>query len=410
MSHYTTRSPTNLPAKHTPITKGESPMAQQQQMSNLAKKLGARLSAANEATIGKPVDTGTRRLPPGIREGIARLSTMYTKDYTEGALKGESFFRASAIVVYPEMHNGEKVSGAVTSVMVSLCDIKAEGDRKAKSFEENFKVMRDTIMSLGIAECKETKATDPTGERTWAYWQAAMQMLTDQQRAKTNPVYVQFSTRGWTPPAKPGQPKPEERVIENWHGLATPEQVAKLFGGHGKPDPASAVQESNGAVQSVSTDPPPAPTFDEFAPSEYSLADEVGALVATATQEEGEDAQAATMRLQELAIAAGWSKEQVDAASDWAQVGDMALSGPSEQAETPILTVGSRWMYSRRTKDGTVMKDKNGKDFPAVEVEVTSLDNGKQTCTIKTTKDNKPVLDVFKKNPAVVKWEWLEAK
>jgi hypothetical protein len=172
----------------------------------------------------EPVDTGYRPVGPGIRNGIAKLITMYTKQYEDDTngpgTKGRTFFRASAIVVLPERHEREKIAGQITSVVIPLCDMPAKGQRKAVSFSENWHKLKKLFKLLGVAPCPETPTTDPTGQRAEAYFFAAMKTLTDPVRVDTNPVYISFSTRGWTPPATKAQPNPQEMVFETWHGLA----------------------------------------------------------------------------------------------------------------------------------------------------------------------------------------------
>lgn len=402
----------------------------QQQNSSFASRLGGRVAQANVEHKDKPVDTGNRRLPAGIRSGVAKLSAMYTKQQTEEnglTPKGETFFRASAIALLPKEHNGEKVEGLVTQVMIPLCDIPAKGQRKAKTFSEQWYEFQNLFKLLGIAPPNETLQTDPTGQRTEAYYFAAMQALTDPKRPQ-GPVYITFSTRGWTPPPTPLKPKPDPMVFEEWHGLATPEQIANV---NGQYTPAAGFQD-NTAAPTVPTfnefDPPPTTTTQESAPvnDQQDPADVVAALVETAMNDpEGatEEGAAAAAQLEEMAWAAGWSKEHTKTAADWAAVGDMILNPPSSGTEaTPptgngqatlgskqlVVGVGSKWKFCKRTKEGAKLKNNKGEEFPPQEVEVVTVDNENKTCTLKTAKDGKDVIDIRSKKPVVVKWEWLE--
>ena len=396
-------------------------MPVQTQMSSFAQRLGGRVAQANAEHHDKPVDTGNRRLPSGIRSGKAKLSAMYTKQQTEDnskTPKGETFFRASAIVMSPEHHNGEKVAGLVTQVVIPLCDVPSKGQRKAASFSDNWYEFQNLFKLLGIAPPNETLQTDPTGQRTEAYYFAAMKTLCDPQRP---PTYIEFSTRGWTPPKTQQQPNPEEMVFETWHGLA------QLDAQH---DPGAGVTEAPAV--------PDQPPFNEFAPPPHSqvtppaptaptsavdVADEVAALVETAMNDpEGatEDGAAASARLEVLAWAAGWTKEQTAGAADWAAVGDMALNPPNvgETASNPPtannpnpavpVMVGGKYKFAKRTKDGAKLKNGNGEEFPPQEVEIVTVDVDAKTCTVKTVKDGKDVVDIRSKKPIAVKFEWLE--
>ena len=386
-------------------------------MSSFAKKLGGKVAQANAEHHDAPVDTGNRQLPAGIREGVAKLSTMYTKEYDKGDLKGQTFFRASAIVISPAEFDGHKVAGGITSVMVPLCDIPAKGDRKAKTFSENFCEFQNVFKLLGVAACPETPATDPTGQRTEAYFFAAMKMLTDPTRVKTNPVYIEFSTRGWTPPATALKPKPEPMVFETWHGLAKY---------NGQVDPAAGVTDSAAATQPSPMSAPPSTNHQQPPQTQPQAdvgdpADIVAALVETAMNDpEGatDEGMMASKQLEELAWSAGWSKEQTAGATDWAQVGDMALNAPTAPApantatpanvEPAVPTVGSKWMFCKRTKDGAKLKNNKNEEFPPQEVEVIGVNDTTKTCTVKTTKDGKTVVDIRSKQPVEVKFEWLE--
>ena len=392
------------------------------------------MAEANAEHRDKPVDTGNRRLPAGIRAGVAKLSSMYTKQQTEDngkTPKGETFFRASAVVMTPEQHGGEKVAGMVTQVVIPLCDVPAKGQRKAASFSDNWYEFQNLFKMLGIAPPNETKQTDPTGQRTEAYYFAAMKALCDPQRPG-GPVLVEFSTRGWTPPATPAQQKPEEMVFETWHGLASPEKVAAV---NGQYDPGAGVTEgtTSRTAEFNEFDPPSPPTqtdsqrgaappptngpAPQYQPDDDAdPADTVAALVEVATDDPDgvtEDGAAAAKQLEKMAWAAGWTPAQTKAADDWSQVGDMALNPPTADitpspSQAVPVAVGSKYKFAKRTKDGAKLKNTKGEEFPPQDVEVVTVDPDNKTCTLKTTKDGKPVVDIRSKQPIVVKLEWLE--
>lgn len=417
------------------LRKGKSMPVQQQKMASFARQLGNQVAAANAEHADKPVDTGNRRPPAGIKNGVAKLSSMYLKEYEDdkSGLKGKVFFRASAVIVSPEEFDGQKCAGLVTSVVIPMCDVPAKGMRKAKSFSDNYFEFQNIFKLLGVAPCPETPQTDPTGQRTEAYFVAAMNMLTDPNRVKTNPVYVSFSTRGWTPGPTPAQPKPDEMVLEYWHGLAT---------WNGKVDPAGAVQHTQSLQPDAGTPAPPPAPVPTAVPShngpptsaadglptdvesqddqgDQDPADVVTALVEVAMNDpEGatEDGASASAQLEEMAWSMGWSKDQTANAADWAAVGDMALNAPGNSAsadpESPSTgqdpTVGSRWKFTKRTKDGEKLKNGKGEEFPPQDVEVVSVDTTNGTCTVKSAKDGKDIVDIRTKKPVDVKFEWLE--
>jgi hypothetical protein len=386
-------------------------MPVQQQMSSFAGRLGAEVARANAQHKDAPIDTGNRRLPAGIRNGKAKIQSMYTKQQTEDSgktPKGETFFRASAVVVSPTEHAGQKVAGMVTSVMIPLCDIPAKGMSKGKSFSDNWFEFQNLFKLLGIAPPNEPGNDEAAGRRIEAYYFAAMKTLTDPQRP---PTFVEFSTRGWTPPKTQQQPNPEEMVFETWHGLAdmtTPH------------DPAGSVTVNGQAsTPSVPFEEPPRGVIVH--PDPVDLADEITSLIEVAMGDpngDTEDGAAAAARLEDLAFANGWTKEQTGNAADWAAVGEMALNKPEAVApatppppptgSTTTISVGYKAKFTKRTKDGVKLKSNKGEALPPQEVEVTSMDTTNKTCTVKAVKDGKDVVDLRSKQPVQVKWEWLE--
>lgn len=259
---------------------------------------------------------------------------------------------------------------------------------------------------------------------------AAMKTLTDPVRTKTNPVYISFTTRGWIPKLTPAEiqsgAKAEERVQEEWHGLADPEAVAAL---NGRMAPAAQVRVNAAAMQPDNHQPPPVPTTHEpvtVQPSPDGLpspgsSEEIDSLVALATDDpkgETEDGKQAIMRLNEYAGVQGWTEEEIGAADSWEEVGNMAREAPADQSEgngldeanaSPI-EIGSKWMFKRRSKEGTPLVNSKKEEFPPIEVEVLDISVDAQTCHVSSTKDGKVITDVRTKKPFVVKLEWLEPK
>lgn len=416
-------------------------MPPQQQNSSYAARLGARVAQANVEYRDKPIDTGNRRLPGGIKSGIAKLSSMYTKlqEKEEGGKtpKGETFFRASATVILPVEHNGVRTAGMITQQIIPLCDIpakKGEGyESKAVSFNENWNNFRSLFVLLGIKEPVGPQydiTGDPVrdqaaGMAIEAYYNAAMKALTDPQRPG-GPVYIEFSTRGWKSPKRANETEEqfrnrEEMVFETWHGLADPKKLQQCSpievaneipssppsNGHAAP-PAPFEEPPRGQVVMPDSTPEPETVED--------LADTVAALVETALSDPDgatEEGAAASARLEELAWANGWTKEQTKNATDWAMVGDMAIDPPAkgmaQQVNLPTLpTVGSRWKFAKRTKEGAKLKNSKGEDLPPQEVEVVTVNADDKTCTVKSVKDGKDVTDFRSKKPINIKWEWLE--
>lgn len=402
-------------------------MPMQQQNASFARRYQTRVAQANVQCKDAPATLGQQRLPPGVKNGIARVQEMYVGEYKDDAngpnTKGLPFFRMACVAVFPHhTESGLRVAGIQTSKIVSLCDLPKKGWREATTFEQGYTEMQSMIRAFGIQPCPHTPQSDPSGLQIETYWFAAMKTICNPAK----PRYIKFSTRSWTP-AKPatwkeGDEVPEARTIENWEGVATDEEVAKM---NGQYDPTA------GAADAPSTTPhttgpdglpinPTLPTNAQIhAQSDngaeaQSLEDEVTALVAIAMDDpngETEDGAEAGRRLEQLAWDNGWEKAQTINAANWEEVGSMALSTPEEAAATysgPAPTVGSKWKFCKRDSEGVNLKNRKGEDFPPQEVEVVTVNTDTKTCTLKTTKDGKDVTDIKTKKPVNAQWSWLE--
>lgn len=391
-------------------------MVMQQADSNFFQRYGQRIAQAHAQHKDKPVDTGIMRLPPGIDGGIAKLQVLEvrTQDKETGKVpKGEKYLFAQAIVLSPQEVKGRRVAGLHTFQYIPLCDIPAKGLRKAVSFNDNWNAYQNMfkLLSNNTIVCQETPQTDPTGQKTWAFYIAAAASLTDPKRPG-GPVHIEFSTRGWTPPATQLQPNPEELVFETWHGLASAAALAPL-NGQLTHNPSTGVNVIESPPVMGADDLPLVGQQSENPNDPGDLEVEIAQLVAIANNDpegETEEGQAAMMRLQEMAMEGGWSEDQIREAT-WDQVGDMAKWGPSEDDhinEQSPVTVGSKWHFAKRDKNGAKLKNKEGHELPPVEVEVVSVDEENSTCTVKGVKDGRTLINIGTKKPIVVKFQWLE--
>jgi len=120
-----------------------------------------------------------------------------------------------------------------------------------------------------------------------------------------------------------------------------------------------------------------------------------------------EEGKAAIAQLQEMALAAGASEEQVANASSWAEVAAMAMGELPQQDEIQAPAVGAVVKFCKRDSKGEKLSGKDKKPFPPQEYTVATVDAAAKTCTLKT-KDGKDLVGIGSKKPTVVKWEWLE--
>lgn len=401
-------------------------MPVQSQPSTLAQRFGSRIAQANAEHKDKPLDLGGfKRLPPGIKNGVGKLSSVVMKVYSQTekiqALRGNEYLHVAGVVMSPEYApNGEKVVNEQMYLRFPLCDIPANPQNKfskAKSFNDNWYEFQQFFKRFGIDPPNENPQTDPTGVRTLAYYNAAIQSLNNGR-----PRYYHFETRAWRP-----QGATEDRIEEEWgkeiewNGQVDPGAGVTV---NTQPEPmtqAPSVLNPNPTQQSES--------FNELASGEVDAADVITSLVEVAMadpQGTTPDGVSAGQQLEDAAWKNGWTKEQTAGAADWAAVGDMALNPPTPEQKFPNSptitaaagtgntaahqgpTIGSKHRFAKRTKDGARLKDNKGQEFPAQEVEVLTVDPATKTCTVKGTKDGKPIVDIRSKQPVAVKFEWLE--
>lgn len=362
----------------------------------MAKKLGAKLVNAHAQHKDAPPDVGNARLPDGIEDGIAQLRDIKIGEYKEGDHKGQLFFMAQAVLVEPKEHNGRSVAGMRTTAgPVPLCDTpKSKG--KKKTFADHYAVFLNHLKLLGVETEKNAAGTPDEVE---AFLMASIDILKKQQ--------PYFTIRTWK--GKPTTEFPNPRVNEEWGPVCeySPSD-----------DPSAGMTDSDGGPPMNPTEPfteppqsPPPATPTASAPSPE---DEVQALVEVCLGDpnsktpEGADAAA---RLAELALAAGFTEKQITDCPSWADVGALALGiapdAPPEEAKPAAPAKGAKYKFQRRDSRGAPLVNvKDKKPFPAIEVEVLTVDDAAKTVTCKGA-DGKTVSGLDKK-PTVIKWEWLE--
>lgn len=392
-------------------------MPVQVQKSTLAKRLGAKLVEAHLKHKDAPVKVdGGGSLPDGIENGVARLQRMSFGTYKPGTKSaGKEYFMVEAIMVAPKyfVKDGQKIKieGArVKPKMITLDDTpEAEGEHAKKTFAEHYFDFQNLFKVFGV-EPPET--TDPQAVQN--YYEAAAKSLTD---GKNNP---HFKLRTWKgKKATEGKYKDKEPLTqESWGDMCeyTPvgDDVADGMSAAGTSDvapPPSTTMSQESFNEFASN----TPNADDAQPGDTPAdpSDEIAALVETANADPDnttDAGKAAKIRLEELAVAAGATPEQVGQAADWEAVAAMALGIMPEEptsAAPAVPTVGQKAKFKKRDSKGDPLKDgKTKAEFAAQEIEIVTVDTEKQTVTAKG-KDGKPVQGLDRK-PTQIKWEWLE--
>lgn len=383
-------------------------MPVQVQKSTLAKRLGAKLVEAHLKHKDAPVKVdGGGRLPEGIENGVARLQRMSFGVYKPGTkLAGKEYFMVEAIMVAPKHFTTKdgvsvKVEGARTQPKIIPLDDTPDAEGEKKTFADHYFDFQNMFKRFGV-EAPETQ--DPQAVQN--YYEAAAKSLTNGEK---NP---HFAVRTWKGAKQTvGKYKDKEPLVQESWG-----DVCEYH-----PTSDSVVDGMTAASNGQITPPPSTEmrqdSFNEFpnasTDSTEALADpsdEIAALVEIANNDPEnttDDGKAAKIRLEELAVAAGATVEQVGAAADWEAVAAMALGIMPEETAATMPTVGQKAKFRKRDSKGDPLKDAKTKaEFAAQDIEVVTVDTDKQTVTAKG-KDGKPVQGLDRK-PTQIKWEWLE--
>lgn len=399
-------------------------MPVQVQTTNLAQKLGKRLTAAYNATKGKPVreDKGAR-LPAGINGGVAQLISIkygkYKADSKKG-LAGKDYIMFQAIAVSPESHEGSRVAG--TPLQPKIIPYDDTPELPKKTFAEHWDDIQNLFQQLGVNQPDvDHVPEDQRHMAIWDYYQAAITHLTADQ---TKRPY--FSFRTW---------KGEKQTTGPYAGKEplTNETWGRKIEYNGVADPGAGVTEhqpgTNGDTTALQpepfTEPPMGSTaeatqeaggVDPNVSEEPSQEDIIMALVEVAntspvdgeSEEETNQRADAADQLKQYALAAGATEEQVTNAENWEAVAAMALGNLPEAAASADPKVGDARKFKKRNTKGEPLADvKNKKVFPPIDIEIVSVDAKNKTVTAKD-KAGKPVTAIGGKTPLAIKWEWLE--
>lgn len=116
-------------------------MPKQETKSSVLKSLKGKVATAIKKHKDDPVDYGNMRIPAGIVNGVARLTTAEFATYKKGDNVGKPYCRLAGVVVEPKTiidakGNVVPVEGCQTSIMIPLCDTK-NGKGEVVSFESH---------------------------------------------------------------------------------------------------------------------------------------------------------------------------------------------------------------------------------------------------------------------------------
>lgn len=196
-------------------------------------------------------------VPAGIKNGIAELTSVGLQEYKSGDHKGEPFFIGKAVVQEPTTHEGKKAAGLTITTTIPLTDRPEwTGEPDEEQFYDR---MCKTLQHLGV----ETSSLG-SGDL-----EAAMNAL-----SKKDGIYFKFST---------GQGKGGS-IYSNWYQRVD-------YQPQDSSDNGVEIEEEEETID-----------WDEVA----KLADK-------------ENSQA-QLKIQEAAMEAGVTEEQMEAAKSWVEV------------------------------------------------------------------------------------------
>lgn len=357
-------------------------MPPQKAPSKLMQKLGDRARRHVLENADKEAEFGRIDLPPGVK-GYAQLKSIEFAEYKTGDNKGKYYMRAVGVVVEPEYFRDQngvetKVGGQQTSIMVPV------EETSTKSFEENIERAENELKKLGLSAEDIRSYNGDIEEMAAALVSAA--------------PYFKFSTS----PRKNMQTGQVDGIWENWNGTdpnytppdaqegavneapASPPPPPKAAP---KTPPAAAPKTQTTKPGTKATAPKAAPTPPTPPPVEYRDDEDVDSLIERAN---GDDTEAQE-KLSEMAVAKGYSEEDVSGAPSWQVIGDWIKGEDGEASseepaadESPIPAVGETYYY-------TPPKDpKNPKAaVKKHEVDVTAVNEAKQTADLKSLDDPK---------------------
>lgn len=366
-------------------------MPVQKTTSSVLAKVQNKLKAAMAAHANDETDYGFQRIPPGILNGVAQLTSVTFDVYKTGKNQNQPYCRMAGVVVEPKeiVVNGVVVPvvGLQTSQMFPLCDT-VTSKNESVSFDQNAAKLLNAFRKVGVetAGATDIESLGRVAEEAGPYFRFATKPKKDQQTGQeTGEAWEEwYGSKGledYTPPdadavedeteEAPARPtaKPSANGVVG-HNKAKNDRFAKQYG---------ATEKTLGKTAALALE-----EFDEF-----------GDLDGLATRADDGDADAAG-ELETMAKAAGVPAEAVKDTANWGEVAELirGAGAPAadeeeaveeETADEPeefVPVVGNVYMYR------PVVKGKAGKP---VEVEVTEIQFKTQTVTAKNLDDAKVV-------------------
>jgi hypothetical protein len=379
-------------------------MPVQKSAPGLFSKYGKVVVTSVATHINDEIKPGFQRVPPGITNGVARLTECGFKQYKDGKNKGEYYFYAVGAVQSPEsvVVNGTAVpcQGLQTRIQESVCQT-GEGD-KTVTVDKHLANILQELRKLWGEGFPEFDGKDTTFYETVA---AAI--------ADAKP-YFRFSTsvrkgQEYFDPKTREKKMGEDGVWENWYGNKGLENYVPEDTDNGGVADSTAttstpsddsVPTSNADGAEGHAEPTPA---NEDQPDLATLAESAdGMTVEEAMTEGGPGAQ-----LKAIALGLGISEEDFDNAPNFTTAAELITNvgeseqGPPAEKETPPAEPekpaepmkGETWGYT------IIGKDKKKKQ---IEVEITAVYKKNKTVDLLNATDKKTTYKGIKWDQLIV--------
>lgn len=315
-------------------------------VSGLAQKLGRKLEEAvllhrKDETV---YDTGGG-LPAGIEGGIAQLVDCKFSQIAPGKQNaGQYVFYAAGVVLEPKEFQGQMIEGLRTQITEPLFETPG---RSRVTIEDHVRWILNEMRKLGV----------DTSGATADDLEALATALKEQK------PYFRFRTwKGAKATDGPYKDR-EPRVQHVWNGVCNYVKEGPLEAG--------AVQDN---TEEVGNDDEPS----------------LDSLVASA--EDGDEF--AQDQLRQMAMEAGITEDEVDAATDWETVRDMIVSaqrsgagdeGPGDEEEEEDEEEDEESIPVK----GDIVYYKPPKSKKVLECEITAVFEGKRVVNLKSSEDGR---------------------
>lgn len=348
--------------------------------SSVVGKLGANVRKAfDKAKTNEVVLGGGGDLPEGIEMGVARLTMCKFDKYKNGPNAGQWFFMARASVVAPDQHNGISLLGLSTQIGPEpVCDTpNAQG--KKKTLQDHVDWITNQL-KLIYGNNEEFESLDLSED---GVLESVAQTLQEEK------PYIRFRT--WKG-KKLKETDPEPRVQHDWRGRTT-------FNGEIADDVVDN-QDVDEVVDEVAKDEPAA---DE--PEAEADEVDIDALVESADGGD-EDAQE---KLQNMALEAGVSEDDIQGAKNWGEVAGLIRLGNEAESEAESESEAEKTPEKGNVYKVKLIDPKTKKKGKAVECTVTAVQEKNRTVHLKNNVTAKPYADLKTKKPIAVSWDDLES-